>query len=192
MLEPMCLLDMDGVLADFIGGACKAHGRQSPYKYRDNQGVFEIEKLWGMSAKEFWQPLEYEGFWYSLAKTPDADEIVEAAFSTFGRENVAILSAPAEFRGCIPEKKEWMRVHYPELAKNMLFGSAKRFLAGPNKVLLDDRDKNIESFRDAGGAGIVVPRSWNCEWSRAEGGEAIEYIEDQLNNWLEWWNGTQD
>jgi 5'(3')-deoxyribonucleotidase len=182
---------MDGVIADFVGGICKAHGRATPYKNNPAAyGIFDMEKLWGVSSREFWRAAEYPGFWALLDKTPEADEIVSAVLAAFGKDNVAILTAPCEYKECIPEKKDWIRRYYPELSGNMLFGSAKRFLAGPNKVLIDDRDKNIKDFRDAGGAGIIVPRPWNSEWG--DRWDVAGYVEEHLDKWLEFYNGTQD
>ena len=176
-LTKTCFLDMDGVLADFVGGVCKAHDRKTPYEDPKSFGIFDMEKLWGIDAEAFWGPLEYEGFWYWLDKTPEADEIVELVCGQFGSRNIAILTSPSEYAHCIPEKKEWMKKHYPELAKQMFFGSAKRFMGGPGKVLVDDRDFNIKEFENAVGQGITVCRPWN--W--LHGYDPILHLKDCLH-----------
>ena len=51
-----CFLDMDGVIADFVGGICHAHNRPYPYDEPAALGVWDIEKLWSMSAAEFCSP----------------------------------------------------------------------------------------------------------------------------------------
>ena len=38
----------------------------------------------------------------------------------------------------------------------------KHLLAGPNRILIDDNDRNIEAFRAAGGIGILFPQPWNA------------------------------
>jgi 5'(3')-deoxyribonucleotidase len=157
----ICLLDMDGVVADFVGGVCAAHNRPSPYDDPSSYGVFDMDKLWGMTSREFWKPCDGESFWDDLQKTPDADDIVSSVVNNFGLENIAILTAPSMSPYCVPGKRRWMKRHYPFLAKNMIFTSAKKFLAGPDRVLIDDRNENIESFRAAGGHGILLPRLWN-------------------------------
>jgi 5'(3')-deoxyribonucleotidase len=157
----ICLLDMDGVVADFVGGVCAAHNRPSPYDDHASRGIFDMDKLWNMSPSSFWKPCDGESFWDDLQKMPDADVIVDLAVNAFGENNIAVLTAPSMSQYCVPGKRRWMQKHYPFLAKNMIFTSAKRFLAGPDRVLIDDRNENVDSFIRAGGHGILLPRPWN-------------------------------
>lgn len=180
----LCFLDMDGVLADFEGGICASLGRKSPYLDAASYGTFDMEKLWNISAEEFWRGTQRNGFWRDLEKTPEADAIVELACSTFGVDNVCILTAPSRDSRCIPEKSQWIAKHYPHLRNNMLFGSAKRFLAGPNRLLLDDRDANIENFYQAGGWGITVPRLWNNKYQIAK--ECLAEIKVEVTVFHDW------
>ena len=159
-----CFLDMDGVLADFVTGICTASGRPNPYTTPAARGVFDMEKLWGITAEEFWRDTLADGFWEGLGKTEFADELVEMVLQRFSVEQVCILTSPSMAANCIPEKRAWVRKYYPQLAGNMLLGAAKHFLAGPDRMLLDDRDKNIENFDAYGGVGITVPQVWNKEW----------------------------
>lgn len=159
-----CFLDMDGVIADFVKGVCAAHGKETPYTKPESFGIFDMEKLWGISSQEFWKTTEYSGFWRNLEKYEDADELVSFLCSVFGTENICILTSPSESPFCIPEKKAWIGEHFPQFKKQILFGSAKHFLAGPDRVLIDDRDKNIETFINAGGVGWTYSRLWNCLW----------------------------
>lgn len=176
-----CFLDMDGVLADFVGGICRAHGRSTPYDDPHSYGIFDMEKLWGMSIEEFWSPPKEDlgmEFWSGLAKTPEADQIVELAVRYFGTKNTCILTSPSQHPSCVPGKRVWMKQHYPKLANNILFGSAKRFLAGPDRVLIDDRDKNVEEFKKYGGHAIRVPRAWNMGWP--ERNVAVKVVDVEL------------
>ena len=158
-----CYLDMDGVLVDFIGGANRAHGKEDPFLIEANRGTYAVEELWGMTPKEFWEPLNSLEFWENLEKTPECDEIIELACNGFGDENVCILTAPSEFEGCMVAKQRWMKKHYPEFVKRTIFAAAgtKQFIGGPEKLLIDDRDSNVEEWRKAGGRGILLPRPWN-------------------------------
>lgn len=161
MSRNICFLDMDGVIADFVGHTCKAHDLPSPYGDRNCQGIFEMEKCWGMTEEDFWKPLATFEFWADMPKTPEADDIVNHLVKEFGKDNICVLTNPSQYDGCISAKKEWIHRHYPFLAKQMLFGAAKQYLAGPNRFLVDDRDKNIIAFEEFGGRGITVPRDWN-------------------------------
>lgn len=153
-------LDMDGVLADFVGGACTAHNRTC-YDHPSHYGEFNLETIWGISAAEFWAPTNNFEFWASLAKTPEADMIVETAVKLVGWENVAILTSPSLHPSCVPAKRYWIEKYYPRLTKNMIFAWGKGFIAGPGKLLVDDRDRNVDDFRAGGGHAVLVPRLWN-------------------------------
>ncbi len=176
-----CFLDQDGVIADFVGGACRAHGKQNPYILAKNLGEFELIKIWGMAEDQFWKPIDDMGmaFWVGLEKTPEADEIVRFAFETFGADNVAVLTAPSLDPGCIPGKRAWMKKNFPALERKMIFANAsnKRFLAGPDNWLIDDRDKNVEQFLAAGGNGVLVPRPWNKGHKVSD---VVEYVRKEV------------
>lgn len=91
-----CFLDMDGVIADFIGALCKVHGKETPYTNPESLGTFDTELLWGMSEEQFWAPIAKNSFefWDGIPKTPEADGLVTLAIREFGLENVCILTAP--------------------------------------------------------------------------------------------------
>ena len=155
-----CFLDMDGVLADFVGGVCKAHNRTC-YDKPEHLGEFQLEKCWGITAEAFWRPTNNWDFWFNLEKTPEADAIVELAFRNFGEKNVAILTSPSLDRSCVPAKRAWVEKYYPSLAKGMIFSWGKGMIGGPGRVLVDDRDRNVEDWDAAEGYGVLMPRPWN-------------------------------
>lgn len=160
-MKPICFLDMDGVIADFVGATCKAHGLASPYGNVNCHGIFEMEQCWGMTEEKFWEPLATFDFWAKMPKTPEADEIVDLLIKAFGAEQICVLTNPSSYDGCISAKKVWIKENYPMFDKQILFGSNKQFLAGPDRFLVDDRTKNITAFENFGGTGITVPRAWN-------------------------------
>jgi 5'(3')-deoxyribonucleotidase len=174
----LCFVDMDGVLADFVKGACEAHGRPSPYVDPKSVGIFDMDKLWKMSAQEFWRPLERDGFWRELEILPDARELVEMLCKWFKAENVCVLTAPSLDPRCIPEKRAWIAANFPALAKNMLFGSAKRFLAGQFRWLIDDRNENIDNFVNHGGIGVLYPQVWNRNHKLIE--QRLQYVRSKI------------
>ena len=157
------LLDMDGILADFTEGISRAHGRSNPYtqENKSSHGRYVMEDIWGMKPSQFWSKAEEWEFWANLPKTPEADEIVQLAVGGFGLENVAVLTAPPLSMGAVPGKRIWMKEHYPQLAKRMIFTGAKEFVAAPGRMLIDDKDSNVDGWEDEGGDGILLPRLWN-------------------------------
>jgi 5'(3')-deoxyribonucleotidase len=158
----ICFLDMDGVIADFATAACLAHGRISPYRQPENLGQFDMEKLWGISVEEFWKPINTPGFWYEIPKMPEADAIVALVEEFFGKE-VVILTAPSHNPHCYLGKRDWIARNFPQFKNRIIFAaaSAKKFMAGEGRFLIDDRDKNLDQFAEAGGIPVCVPRPWN-------------------------------
>lgn len=156
----MLFLDMDGILADFHGGICKAHNRPDPFLDPANYGIWNFNDIWKMPTAEFYEPCGYD-FWFGLSPTLEADGIVEWALDTYGQEQIAILTAPVRNPGCIEAKRDWMKKHYPKLNNYMIFTAAKDFVAGPGKNLIDDSDKNIDGWIEHGGTGFLWPRPWN-------------------------------
>ncbi len=160
--EEFALVDMDGVLSDFAHGISTAHGRPYPYDDPANLGNFDMDKMWGMTRKEFFAPCDHD-FWARLPKYPEADEIVHTCLERFGAENIAILSDPGLYsRTAMTGKHEWLERHFPMLADGgFLFGRRKQVCANPFTLLIDDYDKNVENFAKRHGNTFLVPRPWN-------------------------------
>lgn len=176
-----CLLDMDGVLADFVGGALKIHGKPSPYDKTKGDAAWDISGLIGVPDEEFWAPFDEE-FWAGLEPTPECHYILDVVNRVFGVENVAILSSPSSNRGCDPGKKRWIAKHVPQFKRRYLFGPAKEFAASSERVLIDDRGQNVKDFLAVGGRAFLVPRPWNANWALEP--LLIEYLVDYLDRVL--------
>lgn len=163
-----CYLDMDGVLVNFVKGACKAHRRQDPYIDPENHGMYDMAHLWGMSNTQFWDPFTEE-WWESLEPTKEMETIVKRVVEKFGLKSVAVLSSPSSNEYAMPAKKRWLQKYVPDLAKRYSFSPAamKEFAASPNHVLIDDYDKNVAQFDLAGGNSILFPRPWNRRYKDA-------------------------
>ncbi|MEN6532315.1 MAG: hypothetical protein ABFD89_01545 [Bryobacteraceae bacterium] len=156
-----CLLDMDGVLVDFVSGICAAHQVASPYP-ANNGDYVAIERIVG-SATKFWAPANTAEFWDELEPMPDFKEILAAVEGAFGRENICILSSPSLSELCIVGKLRWIARHMPDYKRRFLFGPCKEFCAAVDRVLIDDADTNVKRFGAAGGQTILLPRPWNSD-----------------------------
>lgn len=150
------LLDMDGVLVDFVGGAFAWHGKTIP-----DAVPWSIWEAMGLSEREFWEPLGYD-FWANLGWTEDGQDLVERLEEMAGTANIAILSSPCLTAGCAEGKLAWIKRHVPQFSRQYLLGPAKEFAASPDRVLVDDYWHNVEKFRKCGGAAVMVPRQWNA------------------------------
>ena len=161
------LLDLDGVLVDFVGGACRIHGRPDPFAeplIPEVVGNFSMDKIWGMGLDTFWKPMKMPSFWKGLEFMPDAKEILELCEQAVGMDNVCLLTSPSRGSGPVVGKINWIEKNMPEYSRRYLIGPAKQFCAGPDSVLVDDSNRNIEDFVEAGGNVILVPRAWNSNY----------------------------
>jgi 5'(3')-deoxyribonucleotidase len=159
------LLDMDGLLTNWLEGVLKAHGRPDPFDNPENIGKFDVDKMWGMTPDEFWLPLNNPSFWENLAPSNEASLIVSAAYMAVGATNVAICSSPSRGEGCIDGKLRWIKKYFPSFLQNgrrVIFAPCKEFCASPYRLLIDDYDKNVDLFAEEGGCAYLYPRPWNA------------------------------
>lgn len=175
------LLDMDGVLVDFLGGACRLHNKTYEGLPHDpdnqpEQKPWDIEPLFEMTPPELWDPMGRE-FWANLDPLPHAFEVVDILTKRFGEENICLLTSPVRTDGCIDGKMDWIRKHLPQFKRQFLVGPAKQFAASAQHVLVDDHAKNIEAFKDAGGHVFMFPAPWNHRYN--------EHALPALKRWVE-------
>lgn len=171
-------LDVDGVLADFTGGACEVHGTENPYlqdPLGDAAGEWELADLLGLTDKEFWGPLQGARFWRELGLMPDAVDIFSTVKRAVGLDNICLLTTPSLDPESATGKIQWINMHFPDLARQCLIGACKHFCAHADSVLIDDNDKNVETFIEHGGGAILVPRAWNMNWPERH--RAADYVQ---------------
>jgi 5'(3')-deoxyribonucleotidase len=173
------LMDMDGVLVDFVGGICRAHGREWPYHDRKNLGEYDTAKVIGMAPEKFWRPCNRQEFWEQLEWTEDGTEILDAAEKLLGPENVYLLTSPTISAGAYAGKFAWVEQNLPHYKRRLLMGACKHLCALEGTVLVDDSDKNVEDFRRAGGEAILVPRPWNANYECST--FAAQWVKGSLN-----------
>lgn len=154
------LLDMDGVLVDFVKGALDLHGLQDPWTKEENLGEWDICSLVGMKPKDFWAPLGKE-FWTKLDWTPQGEEILDYLERLFGPGSICLLTSPPLTSGSAQGKINWISEEAPLYRRRFLVGPAKEFCAGPDSILVDDSEANVAKFKKAGGKAVLVPARWN-------------------------------
>ncbi len=131
--------DMDGVLVDFDRG----------YKDLTHMTPREAEAL-GMD--KFWEPLDKAGikFWANLKWMPDG----KALWDYIKPHNPELLSAPSNEESSKIGKYVWVKRNLPGVKLILRRASQKRQFANTNAILIDDRGKNIDEWRESGGIGI--------------------------------------
>jgi DNA-directed RNA polymerase subunit RPC12/RpoP len=133
-------VDMDGVLVDFDGG---------------------YEKLTGITTREadkkgpefFWKPISKAGakWWITLKWMPDGKQL----WDYVKKYNPELLSAPSREEASRMGKRVWVKRELPGVKLILRSADKKQEFASSNSILIDDREKNIEQWRNAGGVGIL-------------------------------------
>ena len=134
----MIFLDLDGVLTDF-DRHCDDTG------LRLSDGTPDYER---MNCKE----------WFAgMCAYPGARDFYND-LTAIGK--VRFLTAPVTHSECFGGKAEWVKAFVSEkgrfaLKDLMIVASQdKHLVAGPGRILIDDRKKNVDAWRKAGGIGI--------------------------------------
>lgn len=149
------LMDMDGVLVDFLTPALALHKVKNPYENPLHKGNWNTHEILGMTMEEFLAPMSIS-FWANLDWTHDGRSILKQ----FEGREICLLSnaiTPTAMVG----KLKWIEKHLPEFRNKYLFGPAKHFAGSPKRMLVDDSDRNIKEYKAKGFPAILVPRPWN-------------------------------
>jgi 5'(3')-deoxyribonucleotidase len=155
-MKPIILLDMDGVIADYVSGALISLGLDINTPITD----MEMAECLGITKEEFYAPqMADPDFWINLKPYPWMNELVDLVRS---HGEVYIATAPNRHRG-VGDKIEWCRQHLGDWTQGkVMVGKPKYLLAGPGRTLIDDHPENCEKFIEYGGNAILFPRPWNA------------------------------
>jgi hypothetical protein len=171
MRYPRIYFDLDGVVVNFVSGALAIHGKT--LNPNEVQWDFASQIGFAEDQSEFWSPLGFE-FWDSLPIHADGLEFfrsVERYTEHVTNALLSFLSSPCDTLGCRDGKQSWVNRTFPKYSKKLFLGSDKSVHADRNSILVDDHDKNVESFRNAGGFAFLVPRPWNSKRSQCVDGK---------------------
>ncbi len=142
----MIYIDLDGVLADFNGKVLEIMGK---YPHQ-------------VTPKELWKTLEQvDNFFYSLDIMENADKHLEYILDN-SFVNVEILTAlpspSKKLRTSANDKIMWVN---DKLSPNIMTNCVSNwrmksgFCRSNSDVLVDDQEKNIVMWTEAGGIGIL-------------------------------------
>ena len=185
------LLDMDGVLVDFIGGLVRhlklGRGVRSYIKKRfgtKQQCPYDLTELFDCSDDDLSEALTVD-FWANLKPTPWCKKLIEEicpSGSTFLCTSAGCLGDEHEpyFRNAILGKERWIVKHLPvAFREQVIFAQWKTLLASGN-ILIDDTESWRLFFPDM----VLVPAPWNANYNIYwEGDQAvIDYIASELKH----------
>lgn len=172
-VKPIILLDMDGVVADFVGAIIKSHKLDIQH---DDWTDWNYHREVGLTDDEFWEPTYGSDWWFIDVEAYSWATGLFTALREIG--TVVFCSTPNDAINCAADKARWLN-HYLGNHQEMVFTKHKHLLAKPNVVLIDDKDSNIHDFQKAGGHGVLFPQPWNhAAWY------AKEFRKDLVGNLL--------
>ena len=169
----MILLDVDGVLADFITASLKANGLPGSHDDVESwnwfipPGATEDEKKSMYrkfmancdATKDFWIGLN--PYWWAHPLHALCKRFDEVVFST----------APSLDPSCSSQKIQWLRNHRFMGNTNAFMIGPHKFLMAKNAILIDDSDENVGKFTEREGSAILFPQRWNS---------ARDFVQDRI------------
>lgn len=131
--------DMDGVLVNFNKGYFDLTGR-------DITGQFHTDA-------KFWGPIDKAGvdFWLNLEWMPDGKMI----WDYIKKYNPILLSSPSRQVDSRVGKAKWVERELPGVQLILRSAEKKQEFANPDSILIDDRESNVEQWRNSGGIAIL-------------------------------------
>lgn len=176
-------LDLDGVLADFVSAALKAHGKD-PAAAMEAWPCGEYDAMFGVVGVDedaFWDRINAWPPWPNAA--PEGSHFWEKEIQAYpwadglwdlceGLAPTWVLTAPSRHAGSSYGKVKWLQKWRGERFRNYVMAPRKWHLARPGALLVDDDPKNVGKWIEGGGDAVLFPRPWNgCH---ALSGEAME------------------
>jgi len=160
--------DLDGPLADFVRGLHSYYVHGINYeKWLDSQwkkGKWDPHGALGTTNDVMWAKIYRNpfSFYTDLSRTQDSPSLWEEL------NKIAITSVLTAFPyskavkgGVVEGKIAWCEKHLEKPFKAFGVCFDKSVYAHKNGILVDDSEKNIARWIEAGGQGILYPCYWN-------------------------------
>tara|TARA_A100001011_G_C14083573_1_gene745543 strand:- start:224 stop:787 length:564 start_codon:yes stop_codon:yes gene_type:complete len=144
-------LDMDGVIADFFG-ALEKHYNVSHWKELPNM-------------EQTLKDLKGTDFFGKIPKFQTSDKLIDYVnFLTQGDWN--ILSSPLrdDHKNSSFWKRYWLKKHSYKPIESIFTGRKEKYAISKGNyqnILVDDKPKNIQRWRDKGGIGLLYQANEN-------------------------------
>lgn len=174
------LIDMDGVLFDFVSAACAAHG-VSESKINWAACGFDMYEGLGLSVQEFWAEIDAKGesFWSDMELYPWAKALLKSIRQICG-DNFYFCSTPSWAAQSSSGKILALQKNFPLHSRRFVLTPHKHLLANSETVLIDDSDTNVQNFTAAGGEAILFPQPWNLTKVTLGGTSRLNYTLSKL------------
>ena len=142
-------LDMDGVISDFEARYVELFGERPSDIQRRNKEFYN-----------YWETFVMGNNFATLPRHKGSIELLHVLHTEFKDIPVEILSSSGgqKYHDEVAEqKRHWLRVHGIEYNALIVPGGSKKaeYAKSPWDILIDDTERNIKKFKDAGGTGIL-------------------------------------
>ncbi len=138
-MQKTIAIDMDGVLADVEAHALNLYFKRSGIVLTKNdiEGRPESEML---PDGLFYKLVREKGFFREVPVISGAIEAIKKLSENF---TIYIVSAAMEFPQSLPEKREWLAEHFPDISwRNIIFCGDKTVIK--TDYMIDDHAKNLD------------------------------------------------
>ncbi len=160
----MIFLDMDGVIANIGQAVARIYGIELTPESEKQYGNTLYKLLALDSKQELWDVINaIPDFWEEIPPYPWCEELVDALQSV---DEVQILTSSPRTDALTKSnastgKSRWIGKHLLEKKLRVNIVHDKYLLAGPGRVLIDDREGHCNGFRNFGGMSILFAQPWN-------------------------------
>lgn len=175
------LIDMDGVLCDFEGRIAELFNRnpvsiRSPSVWNGSQNICDAL---GITKSNLWAKVKSDkGFWENLKPLPWKDELIDLALSYTNDVYICTspgISDPVTLAG----KAVWINNNLPKrFRQDFVMTHHKHLLASDGVYLIDDSEKQCQSFNAAGGISILFPSPSNINYPYRD--NPVQYVRSIL------------
>lgn len=155
------LMDMDGVICNFVGGLIESHGWSILH---DDWKSYYHNRQMGIDDSVMWEPTRRENWWRELRPYPGAKKFIDAIRSILSFD-IIYTTAPSNDPACESEKIHWLRDHGFMDGNDYVLTPHKYLLAGSGGILVDDSQDQVNNYRNAGGNAVLFPQPWNSAFA---------------------------
>lgn len=177
-------VDLDGVLCRFEEAACNLLGIDlEDSVIRNRLKTEKIDQLVGKAA--MWAAINREGynFWANL-RPYDWTRTFYTGLQQSVDGHVYICTAPPSDPQGSAGKVYWTRKHLKLDSKNLVITPSKWLLASPEAFLIDDDERKVKSFREAGGHAFLFPNALRIMDGDVPYGTMLLELTKQIQDWL--------
>lgn len=168
------LLDMDGVLTDFVGHFCRTFG-YVPDVEKWPKGEFNLAEVLGISEDRLWSSIAERSpsYWQTMPPNWFAQELM--ALIRASQVPFTVCTSPSKDPYSAAGKIMWLQQYFGPQFRNFMIGPQKELMARRNVLLIDDYDRNLIKFKRAGGLIAPIPMIWN-----SYSGDPLCYVKEAL------------